>query len=127
MIKSATITATEYPLRVEVRSHVLTADIEANNTAPSPHDYFDAALATCKGLTAQWYAKRHGIPLERVETEIERDASGERAGVYKLRAKVAFFGPLSAEQRQALYRAIAACPIHKLMTTADVQIEQLEA
>jgi len=95
MIKSATITATAYPQRVEV----LTADIEANDTAPSPHD---------------------------VETEVERDASGERAGVYELRAKVASFGPLSAEPRQALHRAIAACPIHKLMTTSDVQIEQIE-
>lgn len=127
MITAATITANEYPLRVAVRSHAVTADIEANDTAPNPHDYFDTALATCKGLTAQWYAKRHGIPLERVETQVERDATGERAGVYKLRVTVAFFGSLTADQRQTLYRAIAACPVHKLMTTSDVQIEQLEA
>jgi hypothetical protein len=30
---------------------------------------------------------------------------------------------MTDEQRASLYRAIAACPIHKLMTTADVQIE----
>jgi uncharacterized OsmC-like protein len=32
-------------------------------------------------------------------------------------------GPISDEQRASLYRAVVACPVHKLMTTTDVQIE----
>jgi putative redox protein len=70
-----------------------------------------------------WFAKRKGIPLERVETHVESDDSQERAGVYKLRVRVELFGPLTDEQREQVQRAIGACPIHKLMTTADVQIE----
>ena len=70
-----------------------------------------------------WYAKRHGIPLERAEAHVESDDSQERAGVYRLRVRVAFHGPLSDEQRATLARAISACPIHRLMTTSDVQIE----
>jgi putative redox protein len=54
---------------------------------------------------------------------VERDASDERKGVYRLNLRVELHGPLSDEQRQAVLRAIAACPIHKLMTTTDVQIE----
>ena len=70
-----------------------------------------------------WYAKRHGLPLERVESHVESDDSQERAGVYRMRVRVELFGPLTDEQRAQIHRAIAACPIHKLMTTTDVQIE----
>jgi putative redox protein len=70
-----------------------------------------------------WYAKRRGIPLERVEAHVERDDSEERRGKYRLRVRVTFHGPLTDEQRAALDRAVGACPIHKLMTTSEVEIE----
>lgn len=126
-VDSETARANEYPQVVRVRAHTFAADVGqdsgSSDSAPGPHDYFDAALATCKALTATWYAKRHAIPLERVETHVERDATRERAGVYRLRVRVTFHGPLSDEQRTALDRAIAACPIHKLMTTSEVEVE----
>jgi len=126
-VDSHTIQAGEYPQTVRVRSHVLTSDVAqatgGQDSAPGPHDFFDTALATCKSMTAMWYAKRKGIPLERVETHVESDDSAERTGVYRLRVRVALFGPLSDDQRADVLRAIAACPIHKLMTTSDVQIE----
>jgi putative redox protein len=93
------------------------------DSAPGPHDYFDSALATCKAITAMWYAKRHGIPLERVESHVESDGSDERKGVYKIRVRVELFGPMTDDQKAQIQRAIAACPLHKLMTTSDVQIE----
>jgi putative redox protein len=123
IVRSATVTPNKFPQRIEVRTHTLAADVEANDSAPNPHDYFDTALAACKSLTAHWYADRHKIPLERVETQVERDDTGERSGVYKLRVTVTFHGAMSEEQRTTLYRAIGACPIHKLMTTTEVVIE----
>jgi putative redox protein len=111
---------------VRVRSHVFNADVgpaDSTDSAPGAHDYFDAALAACKTLTATWFARRNGIPLERVESHVERDDSEERAGVYRLRVRIAFHGPLSDDQRAMLARAVARCPVHKLMTTTDVQIE----
>jgi len=119
MIKSATTHGTKQT--VTIGAHELAADL-ADSGGPSPHDYFDTALATCKALTAHWYAKRHDIPLERVEAEVQRDQTDERKGVYRLAVKVEFHGPISDEQRAALYRAIGACPIHKLMTTSEVVI-----
>lgn len=117
----------EYPQVLTVRSHTLHADVAAalggTDSAPGPHDYFDAALAACKTLTATWYAKRHGIPLERVESHVERDDSEERRGKYRLRVRLAFHGPMTDEQRNALARAVAACPVHKLMTTTEIEIE----
>lgn len=117
----------EYPQVLSIREHTLRADVGpasgSTDSAPGPHDYFDAALASCKTLTAVWYAKRHEIPLERVEAHIERDDSEERKGKYRLRVRMDFHGPMSDEQRTKLARAVAACPIHKLMTTVDVEIE----
>jgi putative redox protein len=126
-IDSQTIRAGEYPNTVRVRHHSFTSDVGAatggQDTGPGPHDLFDTALATCKAMTAMWYAKRHGIPLERVESHVESDDSQERAGVYRMRVRVELFGPMTDDQRAQVHRAIAACPIHKLMTTSDVQIE----
>jgi putative redox protein len=117
----------EHPIVLRVRTHTLRADMGlasgGTDSAPSAHDYFDAALTTCKAHTAMWYAKRRGIPLERVEAHVERDDSEERRGKYRLRVRVTFHGPLTDEQRAALDRAVGACPIHKLMTTSEVEIE----
>lgn len=129
-VDCATITPGAYPSSVRLRSHTFTTDVGpasgGTDSAPGPHDYFDAALATCKALTAMWYAKRHAIPLERVETHVESDNAQEPKGIYRLRVQVTFHGPLSDAQRTSLYRAIGACPIHKLMTTSDVEIESVE-
>ncbi|ATB29650.1 OsmC family protein [Melittangium boletus] len=106
--------------------HVFHADVSAatggGGSAPDPHDYFDASLAACKALTATWYANKMGMALERVETHVERDASGERQGKYALRVKLTFHGALSPEERRRLHDAVARCPIHKLMTSATVDI-----
>ena len=119
----------DYPVTVRTRSHVLHADVSvedgSTDSAPGPHDLFDAALAACRATTAMWYAKRKGIPLERVETHVERDDADERKGVYRLRVQSVFHGALTDAQRAALAAAVAKCPISKLMTTADVQIENV--
>ncbi len=56
---------------------------------------------------------------------MERDDSEERKGKYRLRVRMQFHGPLSDEHRAALARAAGACPIHKLMTRTEIEIETL--
>lgn len=117
----------EFPQVLHVRGHSFRADVMpasgGADSAPGPHDYFDAALAACKALTAIVYARSHAIPLERVETHVDRDDSKERQGTYTLKVRLAFHGPLDAAQRKKLYDVVARCPVHKLMTTATVEIE----
>lgn len=127
MIECSTETPEQFPQLLRVREHEFRADVSdalgSRDSAPGPHDYFDAALAACKTLTATWYAKQKNIPLERVECRIERDDSKERQGVYLLRVHLTFHGPLDEAQKKRLYDAVARCPVHKLMTTAEIQIE----
>ena len=69
MIDGQTETPNAFPQVVRVRTHTFRADVTeaagSTDSAPGPHDYFDAALASCKALTATWYAKRHAIPRQR--------------------------------------------------------------
>lgn len=116
------------PMRHEIRigPHTLAVDGTVGDggdgSAPSPHDFYDAALGACKALTALWYAKRKGIPVEEIEVRIERDSTQERAGTYRLDAQLRVGGPLSDAQRQELLSVVSKCPIHKLMTAVRTEI-----
>jgi len=118
-----------YPAIVRTRAHTFHADVTeatgGTDSYPGPHDFFDTALASCKVMTAMWYAKKNGMALERVESHVERDDTEEKTGKYRLQVRLVFHGQLSEDERARLARAVAKCPIHKLMTTSDVEIETL--
>jgi putative redox protein len=126
-VDSRTETPGKFRQVVTVDAHTLHADVGAalggEGSAPGPHDYFDVSLATCKALTGTWYAKKNGMALDRIEVHVERDDSQERQGTYVLRVRLAYFGGLSDAERQKLHDVVSRCPIHKLMTTATVEIE----
>jgi len=119
---------TAYPMRhtVLVRDHELLVDgtIEegGDDAGPNPHDLYDAALGACKAITLVWYARRKGIALEEVEVTIDRDASGERQGVYKLDTTLRLGGDLTDAQREELLAVAGKCPVHKLMTRVTTEI-----
>ncbi|WP_077034001.1 OsmC family protein [Pelomonas sp. KK5] len=112
--------------RVSVRQHEFIVDEPPANggddLGPTPHELYDAALASCKALTVVWYANRKGIPLEDVEVQLERDDSQERQGVYKLDATMKFGGPLTDQQRQELLTVAGKCPVHRLMTQVTTEV-----
>jgi putative redox protein len=107
--------------------HTLYADMPLASggeaSGPGAHDYFDASLAACKALTAMVYAKSHGLALDRVNVHLERDDSQERQGTYVLRVKVGFEGALSEAEKAKLLEIVGRCPVHKLMTTATIDIQ----
>jgi putative redox protein len=100
----------------------LSVEEGGEGSGPNPHDLYDAALGACKALTVLWYAKRKNIPVEGIEVSVERDASQERAGIYRLSAALTLTGDLSAAQREELLRAAQKCPVHKLMTEVTTEI-----
>ena len=112
---------------ITIRGHELTADEDASSRGetadPTPHDFYDAALGACKALTVLWYARKKGIPVDDVQTVIERDGTGERAGVYKLTARMKISGALTDAQVAELLAVAKKCPIHKLMTTVRTEID----
>lgn len=113
-------------LTVHIRTHSVVADTAVDgggsDAGPSPHDLYDAALASCKALTVTWYANHKGLPLTDVRVECERDATEERHGVYKLTTRLHLSGDLSDAQRAELFAVAAKCPIHKLMSSVTTEI-----
>ena len=111
---------------VQIRDHQFAIDgsVEegGNDSGPGAHDLYDAALASCKALTVVWYARRKGIALQDVRVEIDRDATEERHGMYRLHTILHLSGDLSEAQRQELLTVAGKCPIHKLMTAVTTDI-----
>jgi len=120
------LTALPMAQAVQIRTHNFTADVGVDgggsDAGPSPHDLYDAALASCKALTVTWYANHKGLPLTDVRVEMDRDASEERHGVYKLTTTLHLVGGLTDAQRAELLAVAAKCPIHKLMTAVTTEI-----
>ena len=122
-----TLNADNFRHSLNIDHHELFTDLPkslgGDDSAPSPHDYFDAALASCKALTLKLYAQKKGIPLTGVTVEVTHDASEELKGKYRLNVKQTLKGVLTDQQRDELHRIADRCPIHKLMTAAEVSIE----
>ncbi len=111
---------------LQIRSHLLSADVSAaeggTDDGPSPHDLYDAALGACKALTVMWFAKKKGIAVDDVRTEVVSDNSQERSGVYKLTTKLIISGAISDAEFTQLVAVAEKCPVHKLMTTVTTEI-----
>jgi putative redox protein len=111
---------------IQIDDHQLFADLPktlgGEGSAPEPHDFFDAALGACKALTLMLYAKQKGLPLESLDVQVQRDDSEERQGIYRLNVELQLHGALDDAQRQQLLRIADKCPVHKLMTSAEVQV-----
>jgi len=111
---------------VEIRGHRVTVDevpaIGGEDTGPTPHDLYDAALGACKAITMVWYANRKQIPLEDVSVAVERDDADERSGTYRLRTTLTLGGPLTDAQREELRNVAAKCPVHRLMTQVTTEV-----
>jgi len=112
--------------RISIGPHTLHSDVSMElggaGSAPEPHDLFDAALGACKALTLALYAKQRGLPLEGLDVKLNRDDSQERQGIYRLDVELTLHGTLDDAQRQQLLRIADKCPIHKLMTSSEVQV-----
>ncbi|MEC3912528.1 OsmC family protein [Sphingobium sp. CR2-8] len=114
--------------RISIRGHEIVADMSApdgHDAGADPHDLYDAALGACKAMTMLWYAQRNAIPVEDIHVGVVRDASQERKGIYKLTTRIAVTGPMTDEQHDRLIAVAAKCPIHKLMSEVETQIETI--
>jgi putative redox protein len=101
--------------RIQIGPHTIYSDAAAE-TAPDPHDLYDASLAACKAITVMMCAEHKKMALESVEIEMESDNSRERQGEYELRPRLKFNGNLTEDEKQRLLQIADKCPVHKLMT-----------
>lgn len=115
-----------YRQTIRINQHTVFADVASSlggaDSAPDPHDLYDASLAACKAITILMYAKHKKIPLDYVDIDIDRDTSQESSGRYVINVKLRFFGQLTEENKLQLAETAKKCPIHKLMTLSKTEI-----
>lgn len=111
---------------ITIGAHTFTADMTVAEggaaEGPSPHELYDAALGACKALTLLWYANKKGIPVTDIRTSVNSDNTQERAGTYKIDAKIYVGGDLTDAQVHELETVASKCPVHKLMTQVTTEI-----
>lgn len=111
---------------VHINAHQFVSDVAVleggEDSGPSPHDLYDAALASCKALTLMWYAKKKNINITHIDTRIERDDTQERQGIYKLTASLLVQGDFTDEEFAQISAVAEKCPVHKLMTSVTTEI-----
>lgn len=116
-----------YRQTLRIQQHTIFADVAqdlgGDNSAPDPHDYYDAALAACKAITVMMYAKRKQLPLDYIDIDITRDSSQEAQGTYVLKVQLKLLGNLTDEQKAQLAAVADKCPIHRLMTAVKTEVQ----
>lgn len=111
---------------VHINTHHFVTDVSVleggEDLGPSPHELYDAALASCKALTLMWYAKKKNINITHIDTRIERDDTQERQGIYKLTTNLLVHGDFTDEEFAQISAVAEKCPVHKLMTSVATEI-----
>ncbi len=117
MVRTTKAPAGAVAVQVAIGQHVLLADTSPANggddLGPDPHEFLDAALASCTALTLSLYARRKGMSLASVEVEVDHEESD---GVYRMRRVVHLAGELSADERARLLEIAGRCPVHRTLS-----------
>ncbi|HVF92595.1 MAG TPA: OsmC family protein [Blastocatellia bacterium] len=94
------------------------------DSGPDPYSLLLAALGACTAMTLQIYAKREGIPLEKVEISLRHGrehakdclSCGEKGTrLERIERFISFEGPLSERDRARLLEIASRCPVHKTL------------
>jgi putative redox protein len=119
-----------YQVEITAGRHQYVADEPigvGDDEGPNPYDLLLSALAACKIITVQMYARRKQWPVESVEVSLRtrkvyaRDCgdceSDPNAKVDVIDCKIRFEGDLTPEQLARLTEISERCPVHRSLTS----------
>lgn len=113
---TATIAKEYYKTLLTGEKHSFFADepltSNGTDTAPSPEELLDAALASCTAITIRMYADRKSWSLENVEVYVEHLKESSNTHFKK---RITLKGNLTNEQRLRLLSIAKACPVSKIL------------
>lgn len=110
---------------IDSAGHVLHADepfeMGGDNLGPTPYGLLLSGLGACTSMTVRMYARRKGIPLERVAVrlrhqKIHAEDCEEYAGqIDEIEREVELVGDLTEDEIEKLLDVADKCPVHRTL------------
>ena len=132
--------AGKFQQTVRAGNHRFAADeplaMGGDDSGPSPYDLLLAALGACTAMTLRLYAERKGIALDRVAVGLAHDrihaedcaaCETEQGMVDRINRSIHLEGQFDEAERARLLEIADKCPVHRLLTSAEVLIDTAEA
>lgn len=111
---------TNYRVKALIRTHEIYLDEPTDkgggDTAPGPTEMVCAALAACTTITLQMYIQRKGWAVEVKSVKVVYETV---EGTPTFHRQMLFHGA-NNEQLPRLTAVANACPVHKMLSTANV-------
>ena len=124
-----------YTTEILAGAHPLLADegeeAGGDDFGPSPYQLLSSALAACKAMTMQMYARRKKWRLEDVEVHINysrryfddcQDCENQSKKIDHFDCAIVIEGDLDQTQRDRLMEIAGRCPVHKTLQN-EIRIE----
>ncbi|MCB1280758.1 MAG: alpha/beta fold hydrolase [Salinibacterium sp.] len=117
----------DFQQRVTSGQHTLLADEPipmGTDTGLAPYEFLLAGLGACTSMTLRMYAKRKGIPLERVRVELGHsrihaedceNCETQTGHVDHIERWITLTGNLTGEQKTRLMEIADRCPVHRTL------------
>ena len=102
---------------VSSTGYSLAADTTPPNGAGEgfrPHEFLEAALASCTAITLRLVAKERGIPLKHVNVKINLDRTDATKSVFC--SEIEFDDEVTEADRKTLMAAARLCPVRKTLS-----------
>jgi putative redox protein len=122
-------TAAGFTQKIDIGAHHLSADEPASyggtDTGASPYDLILAALGACTSMTIGLYARKRGLPLEKVTVSLWHskihakdcdDCETKEGRIDRIEMEIHLEGALTDEQRAKLMEVAEKCPVHQTLT-----------
>jgi putative redox protein len=115
---------------IDARGHRLVADEPVEHggadLGTSPFELLAAGLAACTSITILVYARQRNLPVEDVVVDVRYVRAGEdgrpAAGADLAERGITLIGAADPALLPRLARASRACPVHKLLQKAGVEV-----
>lgn len=119
----------DFQQRVTSGQHTLLADEPipmGTDTGLAPYEFLLAGLGACTSMTLRMYAKRKGIPLEKVTVQLGHSrihaedcetCETETGHIDHIERWITLTGDLTEEQRARLLEIADRCPVHRTLVS----------
>jgi putative redox protein len=97
-------------------------DVGGDGSAPSPHELFPAALASCIATSLVMYARTKSWDLRDVTVDVHYD---HRATPPRFEVEVRLGGILDSQQVERLERVAQTCPVRRAIEAGVVFAENV--